>query len=182
MVIPFRRSLKYIGYTIFFVLALIYFTPKVAIYYLLEEKLNPYGIVIGDEKPQDNGLYLDVKDAVIFVKEVETAKISKIKIKIFGLYNSIDLKNIKLSTATSSLTPTKISEIYLSHSIFNPLYININSSGEFGKFKASFNLLNLNLHLNLEASDIMKKDFKSTLKSLKRLDTGVYTYDKTFKF
>ncbi len=181
MVMPFRRPLKYISYTLFFILALIYFTPKIAVYYLLENKLSPYGIVISDEKLQENGLYLDIKDAVVFTKEIETAKIQEMKIKIFGFYNSINLTNIKLSSALSSLTPTNISNLYISYSIFNPLNIKAQANGEFGKVEAKFNLTNLHLHLDLEASSIMKKDFKSTLRDLKRLDTGVYSYDKTFK-
>ncbi len=181
MVIFFRPLLKYIAYTLFFILALIYFTPKIAFFYLLEDKLNPYGIVISDEKLQDSGLYLDVKDSVVFVKGIESAKISETKIKIFGLYNSVNLTNIKLSPTISSLVPTNITKVYITYSIFNPLNINIYANGEFGKLDASFNLINFNLHLNLEASSLMKKDFKSTLKNLKRLDTGGYSYDKTFK-
>ncbi len=177
-----RRSLKYIGYILFFTLALVYFSPKIAIFYLLENKLNAYSIVISDEKLKDNGLYLNVKDAVVFAKGIETAKVKEMKIKIFGFYNSADLTNIKLSSTLSSLIPTNVNEVYITYSIFNPLNINAFANGGFGKIDVNFNLMNFKLELELEASTVMKKDFKSTLRNLKKLDTGVYSYDKTFKF
>ena len=181
MVTFFKRSLKYLGYSLFFILALMYFTPKIAIYYLLEDKLNPHAIVISDEKLQDNGLYLSINDAVISVKGIESAKISEIKIKLFGLYNSLNLTDVKLSSAAASLTPVNINKPYISHSIFDPLNVTAYADGGFGEMNAKFNLIDFNLHLDLEASATMKKDFKSTLRNLKKLKIGVYSYDKTFK-
>ncbi|MCF6330913.1 MAG: hypothetical protein L3I99_05135 [Sulfurimonas sp.] len=177
-----RRPLKYIGYILFFISVLIYFSPKIAIFYLLENKLNSYSVVISDEKLQDNGLYLNVKDAVISTKGIETAKVKEMKIKIFGLYNSANLTNVKLSPTISSLIPTNVNELHISYSVFNPLNINAYANGGFGNVEVNFNLMNFKLELELEASAVMKKDFKSTLRNLKKLDTGAYSYVKTFKF
>lgn len=182
MVTLLRRLLKYMAYTLFFILALIYFAPKVALFYLVEEKLNPYGVIISGEKLEDEGLCLNVKDAIVFAKGIDIANVSEMKIKIFGLYNNIELTNIKLSSATSAFVPRKINDLHISYSIFNPLNIKALANGDFGKIEASYNLSNFNLHIDLEASSLMKKDFKSTLRNLKKLETGVYIYDKTFKF
>lgn len=175
------RPLKYISYSLFFILALMYFTPKVALFYLLENKLNPYGVIIGNEKVKDNGFSLILSDANIYVKGIKSLSLSQTNIKIFGVYNSVNISGIKLSVAAASLTPINIKKINIRYSIFNPLNIIANADGEFGKIKASFHILDFKLHLELEASPIMKKDFGSTLNNLKKLKTGVYSYDKTFK-
>ena len=176
-----KKILKYIAYTLFFILSLIYFAPKVAIYYLAENQLKLYDVVINNENLKDKGLSLDINNALVYFKGIQSADISEINIAILGIYNTLSLEKITLSSAAASFVPTKIDKVDIKYSIINPLNIDAHANGEFGKIDAKFNLSDFNLHLNLEPSGKMKKDFKSTLKLLKKSKTGVYSYDKTFK-
>ena len=53
------------------------------------------------------------------------------------------------------------------------------SSGQFGKAKLSFNIQDNKLHVDLKPSDNMLKNYKTTLKGLKKSNDGEFVYDKT---
>ncbi len=175
-----KRILSFFSYVLFFTVAVMYFTPKVSIYYLLEEQIKPYNIIVSSEDHVDSGFTLNLKNANISVKSIESATIDEIDMKLFVLYNVVNLKGITLSSTAKYFAPLNIENANIVYSIFNPLNVKAHSVGEFGELDATFNIAERTLHIDLLPSKEMLKDYKSTLKNLTKDENGEFTYDKTF--
>lgn len=171
---------KFIGYFLFFLIALMYFTPKVSLYYFAETKIEPYGVIVTDEVVKDNGLTLSLEDAVITVKSIESAIIESIDIAFFGLYSKVNVKNITLASTASTFLPTDVKALTISYSILDPLNVKALATGGFGEATAKVSLLDRKLTLKLEPSKLMKRKYRSTMRNFKKLKEGGYEYAKTF--
>lgn len=174
------RLAKLFGYALFFVLALMYFTPKVALYYFAESKLKQYDVIISDENAVDNGLTLSIEDASLSVKDINSVDIKEINIAIFTLYNRVSLNDLKLASTASDFIPTNIKFVDITYSIFNPLHVSADAKGEFGVADVDVDLLDRRVLLRIEPSNLMKRKFRSSLRNLKRSKDGGYEYAKTF--
>lgn len=174
-----KKLTKFFGYSLFFLLALMYFTPKVSIYYFLETLLAPHAVVISSEEAVDRGFTLQINHANISFKAIESANIAEIDIKIFALYNVIHCKDITLSGAAQSFIPLHVEAATLKYSVFNPLNVVAKINGEFGEANVTFNILERALHLKVVPSDLMLKDYKNTLQNMSKNENGEYIYDKT---
>jgi hypothetical protein len=157
-----------------------YFSPKENIYFALEKKLKKYDIIISNEKFKDTVLKIKLSDAELYYKSISTANIKEIDMKIFVLYNSVILSDIKLSQMISSFLPVKIEKIRLTYSIFNPLSINIYEIGDNGEANGSFSLIDMALHISFEPSKLMLKKYKNSIKEFEKLEDGEYIYDRSF--
>jgi hypothetical protein len=56
----------------------------------------------------------------------------------------------------------------------------VQAVGAFGEVDAVYSIVDNALHVDLEPSEIMLKDYKSSLNHLKKAENGEFTYDKTF--
>jgi hypothetical protein len=154
------------------------FIPKVNLYHFAETELKPFGIILSHEKARDSGLSLKIEDSSLSVKKIPSANIANIEIKLWGLYNDVSVEGVVLSNAVKSFAPTKIKTINLNYNIFNPLEITAYADGAFGIARGTLSVLERKIHIDLEPSKIMKKNYKSTLRNLKRVKGGGYVYDK----
>ena len=175
-----KKLALFFAYLSFFMLALMYFTPKVSIYYFFETQLKPYDIIISSESVQDSGLTLSIEDGVVFVKSIDSAKIKSVDVTILGVYNALSITEIELSSVVGSFVPLKIAQVDAVYSVIDPLNITANAVGEFGEVEAVVNLLERTLHVKLIPSALMKKDYRHTLRNLKKSENGEFVYDKTF--
>ncbi len=175
-----KKLALFFAYLSFFMLALMYFTPKVSIYYFFETQLKPYDIIISSESVQDSGLTLSIEDGVVFVKSIDSAKIKSVDVTILGVYNALSVTEIELSSVAESFVPLKIAQVDAVYSVIDPLNITANAVGEFGEVEAVVNLLERTLHVKLIPSALMKKDYRHTLRNLKKSENGEFVYDKTF--
>ena len=160
--------------------ALIYFTPKVSIYYFLEEELQKQGVIISAEEVVDSGFSLQISHANISYKGVDSAKVEFIEVNIFELYNSINVQDLVLSSAAESFVPLKINTVNVSYSILNPLNVVGGAEGDFGTLETKYTILENSVKLRLEPSKLMLKSYKSTLHNLVKSEDGGYSYVKTF--
>lgn len=175
-----KKIAIFFAYTLFLALALMYFTPKSSVYFLLEEQLKKYDVVISSEEINEGSFTLNIKDADVSFKSISSAKIAKSDVKIFALYNSLNFEDITLSSTAKSFAPLKIEKVKVVYSVLNPMNATLYGVGEFGEVNAEFNILKMSLHLVLKPSEIMSKDYKNTLKNLLKTENGEFTYDKTF--
>jgi hypothetical protein len=175
-----KKLLRFFAYLAFFVLALIYFAPKESIYYLLENELKNYSVIISDETLTDKGVSLTIQNAALYVKSIESAKIQNCDVTFLLLYNSINARDIMLSESVKSLVPLKIESLAFTQSIFDPLHVNIHAVGDFGEAKGNVNLLERSVHIELIASDLMQKEYKNALREFKKSEDGGLFYDKAF--
>ncbi len=175
-----KKLMKFFAYVLFFIIALMYFTPKVSFFYLLEEQLKPYGVIISSEKLSDRGFSLDIDDAVISYKSIESAQVSNANIKIFVLYNSIKVKDVKLSSTVSSFVPLSVYSANIVYSVLDPFYVKGKLEGEFGEADITYEIAQKRVNIVLRPSKLMLNRYKSTLKDFKQDENGEYVYEKTF--
>jgi len=178
-----RKIFNFFLYFLFFIVALLYFTPKIGLYYLVEEKSKPLsGVIISKEKLIDNGFSLDIENANVSIKGIDSAIIKNIDIKFLLLYTSINIKGITLSSVANSFLPLDIDRVTIEHSIFHPLVVKGSAKGGFGTalLDISFNPKTLQRHLKLilKPSSKMKQNYKRTIRNLKKNKEGEYIYEK----
>lgn len=174
------KLLKLLAYVIFFILALIYFIPKESVYYYLEKELLQEKVVLSGEEIVDSGFSLQLNNAKVSYDSIESADVENINIKMFLVYNSLSVRNVKLLDVASSFVPLKIDLIDIKYTIFNPLNIVAESNGEFGQANAKVNILDRNISIVLKPSKVMLQKYKTTLRNLKKNKAGEYKYEKTF--
>lgn len=175
-----KGFLRFFAYFAFFILALIFFAPKIGMYYFLENELKVYDLIISGETLKDEGVRLNIKDGQIFVKSIESATIKECDVTLLLFYNSINAQDITLSQSAKSFVPLKVQELKFSYTIFNPLNIKAFAVGEFGTAQAQVNILERTLHVDLQASEMMSKGYQNSLREFKKSEDGGFTYDKTF--
>lgn len=175
-----KKVSLFFGYSAFFLLAFMYFTPKQNLYYFLEKELKIYNVIISNEKVQDKGFTLTLENADLFVKSIKSANAKEVNVKIFALYNSLTLSDVTLSSVAASFVPLHINELRFTYSVLNPFNITAYGIGEFGEAEAALSILNRSLHIDVEPSDKMKKEYANSMRQLKKSEDGGYFYDKTF--
>lgn len=173
-----KKMTKFLGYSLFFILALMYFTPKVSVYYFLETMLIPHAVAINSESVVDNAFTLSVNHADISVQSIESANIAEINVKIFALYNRVEFKDITLSATSQAFVPRHVESANISYTLLNPLNVVAKINGAFGEADVKFNLIEKALHLKVKPSDLMLKEYKSTLQNMSKNENGEYVYDK----
>ena len=169
---------KFFGYLLFFLAMVLFFLPKVELFYLAEKQLEPLKVIISDEKLVDSGFSLEVQDAKIYFEGIESASIEQVQINPWVLTNSVTLQNIKLSHAAKSFVPLDVESVELSYHLFNPVAVNIYAKGGFGELQGKLDLINTNVTLSLNPSSKMTKEYAHTLRNLKKEKTGEYSYAK----
>jgi len=175
-----KKIIIFFAYTLFFVSALIYFTPKSSLYFFLEEQLKEHDVIISKEEVNDNGFILNLKGADISYKSIDSATVDNADIKLLLLYNSINLKGITLASTAKSFAPLSVQSVDVVYSIINPLNATLHAVGEFGELDAEFDIASNTLHLNLKPSKVMLQNYKGTLRNLSKIENGEFVYDKTF--
>lgn len=175
-----KKISKFIAYTLFFVLALMLFTPKSSAYFLMEKSLEKFGVVISNETLQESLFSLKVDNLDISIKGIDSANIKEVNIMILILFNDIEFKNIELSSLVNAFVPAKIDNVKISYTLFNPLVVNISGSGRFGELKAKVNLLHRGLKAFLKPSQKMLRSYQNSLRNFKKDKSGEYVYVKNF--
>ena len=175
-----KKLAKFFAYALFFIVALMYFAPKVSAFYFLEEQLKPYGVIISSEKLSDKGLSLDIQDAVISFKSIESAQITQANIKIFVLYNAVHIEDVKLSSTAASFLPLDIQEGEIYYSIVDPLHLKGKVHGDFGEADLLYDIAQKRVYITLKPSKLMLNKYRSTLRNFKKDENGEYIYEKTF--
>lgn len=174
-----KKLLKFFSYSLFFIFALILFVPKESFYYLLEQNLKKFDVIISNEKLEDKTISLDIKNLDISAKGIESLKIKEANIVILGLYNAVELQKIQLSSLVENYLPAKIDSIDISYTILHPLVLQADGHGEFGDARVSVNLLDRNATLILKPSKVMFSRYRNSLRKFKKSKNGEYIYEKS---
>ncbi len=175
-----KKLSKFLAYTLFFIFALMVFIPKSSLYFSLEEKIKTFDIVISKDTLQENIFSLNVQNLNISVKGIESGTAEEVDITLLLFYNSLKFKNIKLSSLVEAYLPSKIQELKVTYTVFNPLYVEVEAEGEFGEIEAEFDILERSLSVRLHPTDIMLKRYKKSIKMFKKSQEGDYVYAKSF--
>jgi len=175
-----KKIALFILYTILFIGALLFFTPKESLYYYGEEQLKPLGVVLGYEEAVDHGFTLEIQHAKLYVQKIKSANIGSIDIGLFLLYNSVTVNNVVLDKTFEQFFPPLVEHVTITQSIFNPLNVNAKAVGDFGEATATVDLLERKASVVLKPSKIMLSRYKNTLRQLKKSKEGDYRYEYKF--
>ena len=176
-----KKIMKFFAYLLFFLFALAFFTPKESLYYLLEANLKKFEVVISNEKVMPHLLSLELTNLEVSAKGIDSAVVKEVDIILLLLYNKIELQDIQLSSVVEAYLPSKIKDVVVSYSIFNPLVITFDAEGGFGEAKGEVSIVERALNVKLKPSKIMLKRYKRTVRMLKKSENGEYVYAKVFK-
>ena len=173
-----KKVLKFFIYLLFFKAMLIFFMPKENLYYLAEKELAKKSLVISKENIKDSGFIFNIENAHISMKEIQSAVISNIELKLFLFFNRLRVENIHISQSFKNFLPLNIDKVDISYSILDPLNIIIKADGGFGVLNGSFNLIDRALFVVLKPSKLMYLDYKTLLRNFKKNKDGEYIYVK----
>lgn len=174
-----KKLLKTIIYVFIFILSLIIFLPKESIYNFVEKQLEKEHLVISNEKRNETLLGLTLNDANIYYQDIEIANIEKNSISSFLFYTNINIENIRLLDSLKTMIPSPISNISISHSIFDYDKLSIKGNGSFGSLNGFIDIVNRIVFLELDASNQMKSSYSKILSNMKLKD-GRYIYEYKF--
>ena len=174
-----KKLSKFLAYTLFFILALIAFTPKSSLYFLLEENLKKFDVIVSKERLKESFLTLHIENLEVSAKGIESAAVENADVTLLLFYNTIHLKNIALSSVVDAFVPPMVQSATLSYTVFNPLEVTGVAKGDFGEAEATFNLLDTNVTVVLQPSKTMLKKYTRSLREFKKNEKGEYIYAKT---
>jgi hypothetical protein len=174
-----KKLVKFFAYTLFFFFALIAFTPKSSVYFLLEQNLKKFDVIISKESLEESLLTLHIQNLELSAKGIESAVVQNADVTLLGFYNNIALQNIELSSVVDAFLPPKIESATVSYTILNPLEIKAVAIGDFGEAHVAFDILGRKLSATLTPSPRMLKEYRSSLKEFKKDENGGYVYAKT---
>lgn len=175
-----KKLLRFFAYTLFFIVALILFTPKSSIYYLLEQNLKKFNVVISKEQLKESPLSLNITNANISINAIDSAIINECDITLLLFYNKLLFSNIKLSSIVETYLPSKISSLEIDYSVLHPFILKANAEGDFGEVSTVLYFLDKSASVILKPSKNMVSNYKNSLRYFKKNKKGEYTYAKSF--
>ena len=174
------RVVKILAYILFFILAVVYFLPKLNLYYFAEQELQKQKVIISKETAGEQMFSLDLQNAVFSYANIDVATISETDIRLFVLYNTLTLHDVNLSSMASAFVPLKVDTLEAKYTILNPLTIYIRAKGAFGEAYARLHIKDRNVTILLKPSSLMQKQYVNSMRKLKKNNKGEYEYAKNF--
>jgi len=166
-----------LAYAFAFIMMLLYFFPKVELYYTLEEFLKSKEIIFSDEKLKDRGFSLSSYNSKLYYKGVYGGDIENINLSTLLLYNSLSFKNAYLNSALAEILPKKIEYLNITYAIYNPMSITIDGKGDIGKIGGYINPFSKLLHIELKVAKKEKTKYATLLRKFRPDEKGVLIYE-----
>jgi len=175
-----RRLGMALFYTGAFMIFLMVFLPKTALYHELETLMKPFGVAIAGETPVDRGFDFVLKGGSLYYQDLHVADLGKITITPWLFYDSLEVAPFVFGPDMEGFTPPRVNGFGIRYSVFDPLHIRLKGDGEFGSVTGEIALAahKISLELTPSAALLAKKPF--WLKQLKSVKGGAYRYDTTY--
>ena len=173
------RVLKFLVYFFFFIVMLYMTFPKTNAFYKVEELVSAYKVRLVPESMHERLFSLEVEHMSIVYEGVKAAELAQTEILFLGLYNNIDIEDVRLVGIVKNFMPSKIAFVHISYSLLHPLTIKAEAKGDFGAAKLSYSLQEKKVLVELQPSTLMQQQFQSSLRLFKKSKDGVYYYEKS---
>lgn len=174
------RILKKLGWVLLFLYLIIAFAPKENLFYLAEEKLKVYNVILNDEKLKDMLLLFKVKNSSVYYDGLHVGNINSIDTLITLFYNQISLKNAIFSDKLRQFIPKEITDLKVISTIFFPIRVWIKGDGNFGNISGFADLYKKHIKLTLIPSKGFLKKYPDIAREFKKINNE-YIYEKTYK-
>jgi hypothetical protein len=175
-----KRFGKSLAYFIFVVVAMLFFLPKINLYYLGESFVEKYKIVMSQEKLTDQGLTLKIDEGKLYYDDLMVAHIDHISIKPLIVFNAISVSPFTFSKDMEQFLPLGIESFNITHTVFSPLHVSIESSGDFGYLSGDIALYDRSISLVLTPSKLLVEKNPFWLKRMKKTTEGDYRYESNY--
>lgn len=175
------KFFKFFLFVFLFFASLIYFFPKINGYYLLENELQKYKVVLSDEDVKDRGFSLEIEHANLSFESIQSAHVEKVTVTTLGIYNSLHVEDIRLLDVASSFIPLKVQNIDVRYSIMDPFNILGEAKGEFGELTLKLHVKDQKVSIILNPSKLMLGQYKNTLNYMRKNSKGEYVYEQNIK-
>lgn len=156
-------------------LALLLFMPKKVFYYTLEKELLKYDIKLNEVEIKESLFGLEIEDISGYVKGIHLISIDKITFSTMLFFTEIEILNIKIDESIGKMLPQPIERVNINHSILSALFVDVNAEGTFGEVTAQVNVLERNVHVDI--NDTSKLQMLNPW--LKKGEKGWF-YEKSF--
>ncbi len=176
-----RRLKLIIIYSTIFIGLLLFFTPKIYCYYALEEQLEQFHVRIAQERVDDNGLTLSVRQGKLYYDDLYVGTFEKLSVLPLVLYNQASIENFTISKDMSRFAKGNVEDITLRHSIVAPWTLYISAHADMGDVRAQVHLKDKNISLLFEPSEALLKQSPFWLRQLKKTEEGGYAYETTYE-
>jgi len=155
--------------------ALIVFMPKEEFYFALEKVLAKQGIEINESQISEGLFSLKLHDLTVYAKGIKMATIQDVECFTLLFYTHVTISGVTVDKALKSMLPTKIEKLQFTHSVLDPLHVQIEGEGSFGTAMGTVGLTERKVHIDFEKSAKLGT-FRSHLKHGKE---GWY-YESTY--
>ncbi len=159
---------------------ILFFLPKINLYYQAETLLEKYKVTISQETLSDKGFIFTIEKGLVYFDDLVVAKIDKVSASSFLVYNSVRFSPFSLSKDMEQFLPIGIQNFNVTHSVINPVHVIIQGAGDFGSFKGDIALLDRNISLVLSPSKLLIKQRPFWLKRMKKTAEGDYRYESAY--
>ena len=174
-----KKVALFFGYLLIAIFFVILLSPKVQLYYKLEQLLQTKQVILTQEHISDSGLSLHVKEAKLYYGDMYVASLSELSITPLLIYNTLHIESFTLSKEMEQFLPRDIDAIAISYSVIDPLHVTINAQGAFGALTGRVDLKARHLVLDLEPSATLLKKRPFWMRRLKKVE-GVYRYESSY--
>jgi len=155
--------------------AILFFMPKQALYYKLEEALLKYDIKINEKNIEEGLFSLTLHDSKVYVKGIQLATVEKIDFFTLLFYTKVEVHTLLLDESLKNMAPTEIDEVEVTHALWNPLNISVDAQGSFGNVEGDASLMDRHIRLDFNET----KNIEMLKGSLKQDEKGWF-YETAF--
>ncbi len=174
-----RFLLKLLLYPIVFFELLVFFAPKVNLYYWGETFLQTRNVFISDEVIEDSGWQLNLSSAELFFDKLSLARLDVVTLSPWLLYNTLKVEGIHIDEGFTDFMPLEVKTLEVTYAVYNPMKITMNGESDSGYFNGEVNLLERQVSIRLFATDKAQKRYANALARLKKSGEG-YVYEYRF--
>lgn len=174
------KILKKLGWILLFIYLIIAFFPKENLFYLAEDKLKNYNIVLNHERLKDRLILFKIEQSSVYYDGLHVGDVRTLDTFIGLFYNQISLKNANFSENLRQFVPNKIDNLTIKSTILYPIKLWINGNGDFGEISGFFDLYKKKLKLILKPNKNVLTKYSSIVKEFKKINNE-YVYEKNFK-
>ncbi|WP_345969806.1 hypothetical protein WCX72_10980 [Sulfurimonas sp. HSL1-6] len=167
-------------YSVAFVLFLLVFLPKTALYHAAEEQIKPFGLAIADETPVDRGFDFVLRGGSLYFEDLHVADLERITVTPWLLYNTVRIAPFAFSPDMEGFTPTGVEGFSVTYSVLDPLHIRLEGSGAFGSVTGQVALMERKVTMDLIPSAALRAKHPFWLKQLRSIEGGAYRYETTY--
>jgi len=171
-----KRLVKGFIYLMVMFVLLMFFLPKVNLYYAAEELMQKQNVYISDEEVYDNGFSLELLNAKVFFDKLELMQVNTINLSSWFVYSSVNLEVIEVNEGFSDFLPSDINAIKAEHFIYKPTHIALSGESQDSFFYGDVDLIEKTVKIHLRVGAQSEKRYKTLLRKLNK-EEGGYVYE-----